>query len=187
MTQQIRVAPQAQAAAFALVEALKRTEGVPLAPGSLLRLRLRGEVDPTARGLAPLGASGVALELELCADITHSRRQAWVCGGDFHGAPVVSCWFDRARPALTLRFDGRAFVAGEGGRWTLSERPVFPSSDPLHAQREAACRRLAQAWGVPVRGRRFEIGSWCEVEGAWQQDAPSRFIAIAWLLAAVRA
>jgi hypothetical protein len=187
VTQQTRVATQAQAAAFALLEALRRADAALLAPGSLLQLRLVGEVDPTARGLAPLESPGVALELELSAGTPQSRRQAWVCGGDAHGAPVVSCWFDRDRPALTLRFDGRTFSVDEAGRWTLSERPVFPSSDPLHARREAACQRLAQAWGIPLRDGRYELGAWKASDGAWEHEAPRRLVAFAWLLAAVRA
>ncbi|MEB3223698.1 MAG: hypothetical protein VKS61_16610 [Candidatus Sericytochromatia bacterium] len=187
MTQQTRLAPQAQAAAFALVEAFRRADGWPLAPGSLLQLHLVGEVDATARGLAAPDAPGVALELELGAGTARSRREAWVTGGHAHGAPVVSCWFERARPALSLRFEGRTFAPDDAGGWTLSERPLFPSSDPLHSQREAACQRLAGAWGVPSAAGRFTVGRWCTAERAWEDEAPRRMLAIAWLLTAVRA
>lgn len=186
MTQQLRLAPPAQAAAFALLEALKGVDG-PLAPASLLRLRYLGEVDPTARGLAVPADQGVTLAFELGAGSTRSTRPVWVHGGLEHGGPSLACFFERHRPALTLRFEGRSFEPDARGHWTLWERPVFPSSDPLHAHREAAATRLAQAWDIAVDGRRFRIGAWRADEGAWEPATARRFVAAAWLLNAARA
>ena len=176
-----------QAAAFALLEGLRGARDLPLAPVADARLACVGAVDPTASGLVWVRPGDAALRLEVRPGRDAMPRTMFLhAGADERGVPVLTAFVRRDRPALAARFGGMSFVPAGPDRWRLRERPLFTSADGLHSLREAAAKRLAAAWDVPLDGPWLVVGEWDALEGAWDPEAVRRFAAIAWLLEAAR-
>ena len=176
----------AQAAAFALFEGLRGARGLALAPVAGARLTCVGTVDPTSWGLVWVRRGDAALQLDVAPARGAAARSMLVLAGSDERGAALSAYVRRDRPALVARFAGNAFVPAGPGRWRLRERPTFTSADGLHGMREAAARRLAGAWDVPLDGPWLVVGEWDALEGAWDPEAVRRFAAIAWLLEAAR-
>ena len=186
MNHRLDVRTVAQRAAFALFEGLRGMPPMPLAPVSGARVSCEGVVDPTACGLVWVQQGDAALQLAVVARPGARPRPLWVHAASDERGQMITAYVQRDRPALTARFGGQAFVANGPERYRLRERPCFPSADGLHAQREAAARRLATAWHVPLDGPWLVVGEWDALEGAWDPDAVRRFVAMAWLMEAAR-
>lgn len=176
----------AQAAAFALFEGLRSAQGLPLAPVAGARLTCLGTVDPTACGLVWVRRGDAALQFEVRPAPGARPRVMYLHAGSDDRGPVLTAYVRRDRPALAARFSGTGFVPAGPSRWRLRERPLFTSADGLHGMREAAAKRLAAAWDVPLDGPWLVVGEWDALEGAWDPEAVRRFAAIAWLLEAAR-
>ena len=186
MRQRTDVRTIAQAAAFSLFEGLRGMRDMPLAPVAGARLTCVGAVDPTASGLTWVRAGDAALQLEVATRRGAMPRPLFVHAGNDDRGPALTAYVSRTRPALALRFSGMSFVPAGPDRWRLRERPLFTSADGLHSMRQAAAKRLAGAWDVPLDGPWLVVGEWDALEGAWDPDAVRRFAAIAWLLEAAR-
>lgn len=176
----------AQSAAFALFEGLRGARDLPLAEVSGARLTCVGAVDPTAWGLPWVRRGDAALQLEVVTRPGARPRTMFLHAGNDERGPALTVYMLRDRPALAVRFSGSGFVPSGEDAWRLRERPLFTSADALHGMREAAAKRLATAWDVPLDGAWLVVGEWDALEGAWDPDAVRRFAAIAWLLEAAR-
>jgi hypothetical protein len=176
----------AQAAAFALFEGLRAAQGRVLAPIAQARVTSKGEVDPTSCGLAGVRKGDAALELAVSPAPGAMAKPLWVHASTDERGPRLTAYLRRDRAALATRFAGSSWQMVAKDRFVLRERPLFPSHDRRHTSREAAVRRLAEAWDVPLDGPWLVVGEWDALEGRWDLEAVRRFAAIAWLLDAAR-
>lgn len=186
MRQTMDARTTAQAAAFALFEGLRAAHGRMLAPVAQARLTSKGDVDPATCGLAAVRKGDAALELAVSPAPGAMAKPLWVHASSDERGPRLTAYLRRDRAALAARFAGSSWLSAGPNRFILRERPLFPSHDRRHAAREAAVRRLAAAWDVPLDGPWLVVGEWDALEGRWDPEAVRRFAAIAWLLEAAR-
>lgn len=175
----------AESAAFALFEAIRRAEALPVSPDEAVRLGFERAVDPAVQGLAWTEADDDALQCRLAGLAPGLPGPLWVHARCEAQGPTLSLFLDRERPAIACRFFGAHFQE-QGPGWHLRERVVFPSHDGRHGEREAIVRRLAAAWHVPMVENWLHLGRWNDHEGAWDAHAARRLVRAGLILEAAR-
>ncbi|MEB3285474.1 MAG: hypothetical protein VKN33_09335 [Candidatus Sericytochromatia bacterium] len=176
-----------EAAAFALVNAVRQVRDLYLAPVSQVVLNYQGEVDALGCGWSAFEAGVALLEVVATGRLGTHGRVLGVQANFERMQPIVSVAIERSLPVLRLGFASRDFYALDlEEEYRLAFRPVFSSADPWYQQRGQSLENLARAWNIPVNQGVYELGTWHGLENTWDREAPRRVLALAWLLHAFR-
>lgn len=184
---QIRNTPTiAQAAAFALFEALRTAQGLPVAPDETFRLTFLRSLDPASAGLSFTSAEEDALQLRWGDAPEGLGENLWVHASSEGEVPSVSLYLKREKPALQCRFRTPSFALDHDDRFLLRERLTFSSHDGRHEERESLVRQLAKAWRIPLEGSWLHLGHWDDAERTWDPETVRRFVGATLILEAAR-